>query len=89
MPKVKFGFRTAVDEDEPGLRIVFVRDESEGGDDVIQVDDRLLKWGEVELDSRPKLIEQLRKHEPGDVVEILLLRDGEEKTVELTLRARD
>ncbi|MAJ47521.1 MAG: hypothetical protein CBC35_09690 [Planctomycetes bacterium TMED75] len=89
MPKVKFGFRTAVDEGEPGLRIVFVREESAGGDDVIQVDDRLLKWGDIQLDSRSKLIEQLRKHEPGDVVEILLLRDGEEQTVQLTLSARD
>ena len=89
MPKVKFGFRTAMDDGEPGLRIVFVRDETAAEEADIKVDDRLLKWNDVELDSRPKLIEQLRGHEPGDVVSILLLRDGEEKTVEIELQPRD
>ncbi|MEE2681453.1 MAG: M28 family peptidase [Planctomycetota bacterium] len=89
MPRVKFGFRTATDDGEPGLRIVFVRDESAAEDADIQVNDRLLKWNDVELDSRPKLIEQLRSHDPGDVVQIVLLRDGEERTVEMELQPRD
>ena len=78
-----------MDEGEPGLRIVFVRDESAANTADIQVDDRLLKWNDVELDSRPKLIEQLRNHNPGDVVTIVLLRDGEEKTVEIELQPRE
>ena len=78
-----------MDDGEPGLRIVFVRDEAAAEEVDIKVDDRLLKWNDVELDSRPKLIEQLRGHEPGDVVSILLLRDGEEKTVEIELQPRD
>ena len=89
MPRVKFGFRTATDDGEPGLRIVFVRDESAAEDADIQVNDRLLKWNDVELDSRPKLIEQLRSHDPGDVGQIVLLRDGEERTVEMELQPRD
>ncbi len=89
MPRVKFGFRTAADEGEPGLRIVFIREDGAANESGIKVGDRLIGWNDVELEGRRQLIEQLRTHDPGDVVKIRLLRDGREETVDLTLEARD
>ena len=88
MPKVQLGIRSTTDEGEPGLRVVFVTDESSASISGIQVGDRLVRWGENELRDRSVLIDQLRTHEPGDVVEVVVLRDGEEVTLEVELLPR-
>ena len=88
MPKVQLGIRSTTDEGEPGLRIVFVTDESSAALAGIEVGDRMVRWGDSELRDRSVLIDQLRKHEPGDVVDVIVIRDGEEKTLKVELLPR-
>jgi hypothetical protein len=88
MPKVQLGIRSTTDEGEPGLRIVFVTDDSSAAIAGIEVGDRMVRWGDSELRDRSVLIDQLRKHQPGDVVEVIVIRDGEEKTIEVKLLPR-
>lgn len=88
-PRVRLGIRSTTDEGKPGLRIVSVRAGLSAEKAGIQADDRILKWNDTELESRRELIELLNKQEPGDVVELLVLRDGKELDVSITLQGRD
>jgi Zn-dependent M28 family amino/carboxypeptidase len=88
MPKVQLGIRSTTDEGEPGLRIVFVTDDSSAALAGIEVGDRMVRWDDSELRDRSVLIDQLRKHEPGDIVNVMVIRDGKEQSIEVKLLPR-
>lgn len=54
----------------------------------IQVDDVIVFFDGVEIQSLADLSAQVRAHRPGDTVQLVLLRDGEEMTLEVTLGER-
>ena len=89
MPKVRLGIRSTTDEDEPGLRIVRVSEGLSADSAGIQTGDRLLKWNDNTLETRRDLIDQLSEHEPKDIAEVIVLRDGEEMTIEIVLQPRE
>lgn len=53
----------------------------------IKKGDVLLKWNGEALEDTGAMMKKLREHKPGDVVDILLWRDGKESTVKVTLKA--
>lgn len=54
----------------------------------IEVDDIIIFLDGVEIQGIADLSAQVRAHRPGDTVELILLRDGEEITMEVTLGVR-
>ena len=89
MPRVQLGIRSTTDEDEPGIRVVMVREGLSADDAGLLEGDRILVFNGVELTSRRDLIDQLMELEPGSVVEVTMIRDGKEMTAEITLQARE
>ncbi len=72
--------------DEPG---VLIGDVSEGASAAlagIRKDDRLTKWNGRPLADVPAMMAELNKHNPGDIVQITLLRQGAELTLPVTLQ---
>ncbi len=51
----------------------------------IAVDDVIIGFDGVPIVDWPDLIAQVRSHQPGETVDILILRDGEEMTITVTL----
>lgn len=54
----------------------------------IQVDDVIVFLDGVEIQSLEDLSAQVRAHRPGDTVQVILLRDGEEISLDVTLGVR-
>jgi putative serine protease PepD len=50
--------------------------------------DTIIKFGDRVIDSGPTLISEIWTYEPGDVVELTYVRDGDEHTTDITLDAR-
>ena len=49
--------------------------------------DVIVAWGRYAIDGMQDLFEHLQMHEPGDTVNITVLRDGEEIVLGITLKA--
>jgi S1-C subfamily serine protease len=47
----------------------------------------MISWSGSPLESGRDLFQNLRQHEPGDVVTITVLRDGDEVELQVTLKA--
>ncbi|MBR3416042.1 MAG: trypsin-like peptidase domain-containing protein [Clostridia bacterium] len=64
---------------------VYVYEVKEGyNDDVLKVKDRILAVNGAEVASGDDVIAEIRKHEPGDKIELTLFRDGDVVKVEVT-----
>jgi hypothetical protein len=50
--------------------------------------DRLLSVGGTRLKTRETLMEEMKKHKPGDEIEVALLRDNKKMTIKVTLGRR-
>ncbi|HEU4894738.1 MAG TPA: trypsin-like peptidase domain-containing protein [Acidimicrobiia bacterium] len=72
-------------EGQAGAVINTVVAESAAESAGIQVDDVVIGFDGVPIVDWPDLIAQVRSHQPGETVEMLILRDGEEITVSVTL----
>ncbi|MBL8964346.1 MAG: M28 family peptidase, partial [Phycisphaerae bacterium] len=86
--RVRFGITPGDYAGEDGI---LVGDVSEGGSAAeagIRKDDRLIKWNGESISTVQSWMPLLSKHEPGDKVEIVLVRDGQEVTVTATLKSR-
>lgn len=70
---------------DSGFAIGGVRPESPADKAGILGGDVMLKFGEFEIADINSYVQALRAHAPGDKVQIVLLRDGEQITVEATL----
>lgn len=71
-----------------GALITEVFPDTAAADAGIQVDDVVIFLDGVEIQSILDLQAQVRAHQPGETVELLLIRDGEEITVEVVLGTR-
>lgn len=86
--KVRFGITPG---DYSGNDGVLVGEVAEGGTAAeagILKGDRMIKWNGEALTSVESWMPFLTKHEPGDKVDIVVVRDGKEVTVQATLKGR-
>ncbi|MEO0629413.1 MAG: M28 family peptidase [Planctomycetota bacterium] len=86
--KVRFGVSPGYGSDGPGIGIASVAEGGSAGEAGVQEGDRLVRWDGQKLTDVQGWMPLLARHEPGDVVNIGILRDGEEITLEVTLQAR-
>jgi S1-C subfamily serine protease len=89
MPRVQLGIRSTTDEDEPGIRVVMVREGLSADQSGIEEGDRILVFNGVELNSRRDLIDELMTVEPNSTATITLIRDGKEMELDIKLQPRD
>lgn len=72
-------------EGTAGAEITTVVDDSAAEEAGIEVGDIIIGFDGVPIVDWPDLIAQVRSHQPGETVEILILRDDEEMTITATL----
>lgn len=74
---------------EPGVLVGDVTPGASAAAAGIRVGDRLIKWGGEELANVGAMMERLGGHKPGDVVDLTVVRDGQEVVIPVTLQARE
>jgi S1-C subfamily serine protease len=84
--KVRAGLRSRDSDDDSGLEIIEVTKDGSADKAGILAGDKLIKWNKKDLKDRLAFVEDLRTHEVGDVVQAVVLRAGEEKTIYVTLQ---
>jgi S1-C subfamily serine protease len=85
--KVRVGLRTRPADDGSGLDIVDVTKDGSAAKAGIEKGDKIIKWNKKEMKDREAFVADLRLHEPGDSVQCVFIRGGEEKTVYIKLEA--
>ena len=85
--KVRLGLRTRELPDGAGLRVMNVTEDSTAADAGIEVDDVIKKWAKIPLKSRADLVSRLAELSPGDEVQVVIDRDGEEEVKFLKMKA--
>ncbi len=74
--------------DEQGVYISNVIEGSAAEKAGIKIGDRVVKIGEKEISNSSQLKSEVSKHRAGDTLTMVISRDGEEKTVSVTLGER-
>jgi Zn-dependent M28 family amino/carboxypeptidase len=88
--KVRFGIAPANYADaEAGVAVGEVYPDTSAADAGIKKGDRLLKWNGEEISDVAGWMEFLVKAKPGDLVEVIVKRDGKEVPVKVKLKARE
>lgn len=72
-------------EGQAGTVISTVVEGSAADEAGMQVDDVVIGFDGVPINGFPDLVAQVRAHQPGETVDVLILRDGEEITITVTL----
>lgn len=72
-------------EGQAGALITEVVADSAAAEAGIQVDDVVIGLEGIPIFAWRDLVAQVRSHQPGDTVEVLILREGEEVTIDITL----
>ncbi|MCP4069385.1 MAG: PDZ domain-containing protein, partial [Phycisphaeraceae bacterium] len=87
---VRLGIRPGMGGgDEPGVRIEGVSENTSASDAGLRTGDVIIAWGGEDLIDVMDMVTRLREHQPGDVVEMVVLRDGEEVVVPVTMKASE
>ncbi|MEM1329186.1 MAG: M28 family peptidase [Planctomycetota bacterium] len=73
---------------EPGVLVGDVFPGNSAAEGGIEAGDRMVRWNGTDIPTVEAWMPQLSKHEPGDVVDVTVVRDGEEITLPITLKAR-
>lgn len=71
----------------PGVVVGDVTPGTSAADAGIQKGDRIIKWGGEELADVEQMMTMLAKHEPGEVVQMVVVREGREITIPVTMKA--
>ena len=88
--KVRLGIMPSYTSDlETGVLVNGVSEDTSASAAGITEGDVLLMWDDVELEDGSILMQQLMKHEPGDVVTLKIRRDGKVIEIPVTLKSRD
>ncbi|MBX3386382.1 MAG: M28 family peptidase [Phycisphaeraceae bacterium] len=88
--RIRFGISPGTyAEDETGVLVGEVFPNTSAADAGIIAGDRLTKWNGEAIPDVAGWMEFLAKHAPGDVVQVTLMREGQELTLPVTLRARE
>ena len=87
---VRLGIRPGMGGgDEPGVRIEGVSENTSASAAGLRTGDVIIAWGGEDLIDVMDMVTRLREHQPGDVVEMVVLRDGEEVVVPVTMKASE
>ncbi len=88
--KVRFGIMPGnYDEGESGVLVGGVSDDTSASDAGIQEGDVLVKWNGDGINDVMAWMGMLSQHEPGDKVQVTVLREQEEKVLWVTLKGRE
>lgn len=86
---VSFGIMPAYGEElEKGVLVDDVFPNSSAADAGVKKGDLIIGWGGEELTDGGVMMQKLRDASPGDKVQIVILRDGKEMKLDVTLKAR-
>jgi hypothetical protein len=86
--RVRLGIRPGMGEDvEYGVLVEEVYEETSAAEGGMKPGDVMISWSGSRLESGRDLFQNLQQHEPGDVVTITVLREGEEIELQVTLKA--
>lgn len=86
--RVRFGVSPNYSSEGEGIAISSVTPGGSAAEAGVQPGDRLVRWDGQKLTDVQGWMPLLARHEPGDVINIGVLRDGEEVTLEVTLQGR-
>lgn len=87
---VRLGIRPGMGGgDEPGVRIEGVSDNTSASEAGLRTGDVIIAWGGEDLIDVMDMVTRLREHQPGDVVEMVVMRDGVEVVVPVTMKASE
>jgi Zn-dependent M28 family amino/carboxypeptidase len=92
MPSLKIRFGIAPGsyaEGEPGIPVGEVYPNTSAGDAGIKAGDRLMKWNGQDIKDVTDWMAKMAKHEPGDEVDVTVLRDKAEQVIKVKLKARE
>ncbi|MEM1186117.1 MAG: M28 family peptidase [Planctomycetota bacterium] len=86
--RVRFGIMPgSYSEDEPGIPVGDVSPDTAAQSAGVLAGDRIVRWDGQKITDIMGWMEMLAEHEPGDEVKVGVERDGEEITLDVTLRA--
>ncbi|MBK12488.1 MAG: hypothetical protein CL849_03040 [Crocinitomicaceae bacterium] len=85
--RVRLGIRSRQLPDGQGLEVVNVTDGSTAAEGGLQEGDIIKKWDKNPLETRSDLVSKLAELKPGDEVQVLIERDGEESVKFLKMKA--
>lgn len=74
--------------EQPGVLVGDVTEGTSAANAGMKKGDRIVRWGGEELADAGAMMQRLVSHKPGDVVEIVVVRDGQEQTLQVTLQGR-
>ncbi len=87
---VRLGVRPGMGAgDEPGVKIEGVSENTSASAAGLRKGDVIIAWGGEDLIDVMDMVTRLREHQPGDVVEMVIIRDGEEMTIPVTMKASE
>ncbi len=87
--RVRLGVRSAETEDQSGVTIAEITAGGAAEKAGFQLNDKLVKWDKQPIKTREEFVALLRTHEPGDEVQAVVLREGQEVTLFVTFPKRD
>ncbi len=87
---VRFGIMPGnYNDPEPGIVVQRVSPGGSADAAGVLAGDRLMEWEGEAIGSVTDWMEMMREHEPGDVVTVTVVRDGERVVIPVTLQAAD
>lgn len=86
-PRVRVGVQPQ-ESDGEGVILSQVSPNSSASDGGLVAGDRIVEWGGTEVTTVSGWIELLAEHEPGDEVDVVVIRAGQRVEAKLTLRGR-
>lgn len=86
---VRLGIRPSMEEGVDGVGVQSVSAGTSAARGGLKAGDRLVGWGGEDLIDVMDMVTRLREHKPGDVVTLVVVRDGAEVELEIVLLAND
>jgi hypothetical protein len=88
--KVRFGIAPGgYGAEEGGVSVGQVFPGTTAAQAGLEKGDLIIRWGGEDVPDVGRWMELLKEHEPGDAVDIVILRDGEESEIGVVLQGRD
>ncbi|MBN2560962.1 MAG: M20/M25/M40 family metallo-hydrolase [Phycisphaerae bacterium] len=76
-----------VGDDKPGMIVESVRDGGAAKAGGVMGGDRIIRIGDEDIRDIYGYMRAMQRHEPGDVVDVVVIRNGEKRTLKITLQA--
>jgi len=87
--KVRFGIRPAYGDSEGGVLVEGVTEGGSAAAAGIKDGDRMVKWNGAEIADIRGWMAMMLKHEPGDEVDVTVVREGKQQTIKVKLKPAD